>query len=298
MKILLTGANGQVGTELQRRLATTYPNLIAAGRERCDLADLKALEQQVLALQPDVIINAAAYTAVDRAESEPELAQTINGDAPGCLAAVANRLGAVLIHISTDYVFDGTQSHPYRETDPTHPLGQYGQSKLSGEQAVRAACDRHIILRTAWVYGCYGQGNFVKTMLRLGHQRDQLRVVYDQVGTPTWAYDIAVAIGQLLDHLNAETYGTYHFTNSGVTSWYDFAVAIFEEARQQGYPLQIQQVTPITTAEYPTPAARPAYSVLATEKITTLLGQRPPHWRDSLRAMLADYVPTLMDTAI
>jgi len=292
-QVLLTGAGGQVGAELAQRLAPQV-NLIAADRQRCDLSQPQALYDQVMALAPTLIINAAAYTAVDRAETEPELAQRVNAEAPGQLAAAATELGASLVHMSTDYVFDGSQSHPYQETDAPAPLGIYGQSKLAGEEAVRQGCDRHVILRTAWVYGTQGKGNFVKTMLRLGREREELRVVYDQVGTPTWAGDIAAAIGDLLPQLGPETYGTYHFTNSGVASWYDLAVATFAEAEALGLPLALERVVPITTPEYPTPAARPAYSVLATEKITQQLGHRAPHWQSALRTMLAEYVPTLL----
>jgi dTDP-4-dehydrorhamnose reductase len=195
---------------------------------------------------------------------------------------------AGIIHISTDYVFDGSQSQPYRETDPTQPLGAYGLSKQKGEAAVQAACPNHMIVRTAWVYGVQGKGNFVKTMLRLGKEREELRVVADQIGSPTWAKDLAGAIAQYATKLTPETAGIYHYTNSGVCSWYDFAVAIFEEARLLGFPLKIERVVPITTADYPTPARRPAFSVLSLQKTNALLGTIPPHWRDSLRAMLKE----------
>ncbi|MGL5082645.1 MAG: dTDP-4-dehydrorhamnose reductase [Microcoleaceae cyanobacterium] len=289
MQILLVGKDGQLGQEL-------YPllNVIGAvksvGRETLNLADLDTIPQLVEAVKPDVIVNAAAYTAVDKAESELELATAINGKAPALLAETAEKLGARLIHISTDYVFDGTQSHPYATTDLTHPLGAYGQSKLAGEQGIQATQANFAILRTAWVYGVGGKGNFVKTMLRLGAEREELRVVMDQVGSPTWTGDLAQAITQLIHRLNPETSGIYHYTNSGVCSWYDFAIAIFEEAQLLGFPLKIQRVLPITTAEYPTPARRPAYSVLSTTKISELLGETPPHWRQGLRKMLRELV--------
>lgn len=287
MKILLTGAAGQVGQELQSTLAS-LGEVVAVGRDRLDFSQLAAVEHLLEAVQPDLIVNSAAYTAVDKAESEPDAANLVNGKTPGILARAAQQRGAGIIHISTDYVFDGSQSSPYLETDATCPLGVYGASKLLGEEMVRTACDRHMIIRTAWVYGVQGKGNFVKTMLRLGADREELRVVADQVGAPTWAYDLAAAIAQIAPQLTPEIAGTYHYTNSGVTSWYDFAVAIFEEAATLGFPLKIQRVIPITTADYPTPARRPAYSVLSLQKTAALLGAHPPQWRQSLRKMLVE----------
>jgi dTDP-4-dehydrorhamnose reductase len=288
MQILLTGKDGQLGEELYP-LLSSMANVIAVGRDSCDLANPEAIRQVVDKTQPDIIVNAAAYTAVDKAESEAELAMAINGNAPGILATEAEKLGASLIHVSTDYVFNGEKNTPYLETDKTQPLGLYGESKLAGEQAILATNANAIILRTAWVYGAGGKGNFVKTMLRLAAQREELGIVVDQVGSPTWTGDLARAIVDLIPRLNSETYGVYHYTNSGVTSWYDFAVAIFEEAQTLGIPLKIQQVKPITTAEYPTPARRPAYSVLSGRKISELLGSFPPHWRQGLRNMLKQY---------
>jgi dTDP-4-dehydrorhamnose reductase len=240
--------------------------------------------------QPQIIINAAAYTAVDQAESEPELAKAINATAPQILAQEAKKQQAFLIHISTDYVFDGNSCRPYQETDTTNPLSIYGQTKLAGEQAIRQTHAHHLILRTAWVYGTFGKSNFVKTMLRLGGEKEEIRVVADQIGSPTWARDIAETIAELIPLLNSEIAGTYHYTNSGVASWYDFAVAIFEEAQQLGFPLKIQRIVPITTSEYPTPARRPAYSVLACAKIAETLGHHAPHWRQGLRKMLKELV--------
>lgn len=287
MKILLVGSEGQVGQEL--RLALSHMGQVTAwNRGRIDLTKLNEIIPAVLAQQPDMIVNAAAYTAVDRAESESELAYVINAAAPGELAKAAAACSATIVHLSTDYIFDGQQNRPYSTDAQTHPLGVYGQSKLAGELTVQAATPRHVILRTAWVYGAKGKSNFAKTILRLAQERDSLRVVYDQVGTPTWAYDIARAIANLLPQLGPETYGTYHFTNSGVASWYDFAVAIVEETRALGVPLTLNQIEPITTADYPTPARRPAYSVLGGEKIAGMLGTTPPHWRQSLRHMLAE----------
>ncbi|MER3433398.1 MAG: dTDP-4-dehydrorhamnose reductase [Leptolyngbya sp. ERB_1_1] len=284
-RILLIGSNGQVGQELERLLPSDQT--LAVSRSQVDLVDLDRLRTAIRHSQPEVIINAAAYTAVDRAESEPELAHAINAIAPAIMAEEAQRLKAGLIHLSTDYVFDGQKNTPYRETDRTNPVSVYGRSKLSGEDGVRT-CDRHIILRTAWVYGTYGKSNFVKTMLKLGSDREHLRVVVDQVGNPTWAKQIAETIVEILPQLQPEqiSSGIYHITNSGIASWYDFAIAIFEEARSLGWRLKVQEVTPITTAEYPTPAKRPAYSALACQKISGILGEHPAHWRQGLRQML------------
>jgi len=316
MSILLVGSQGQVGQELVKtlpRLAQSVGPLVAVGRAELDLTDLDAIAQKVANTQPKLIVNAAAYTAVDKAESEPELAHRINAEAPGVLAKAAADCGASLVHISTDYVFPGQEPSPRSETDKTGPLSVYGKTKLAGEDAIRSVLASHIILRTAWVYGVYGKGNFVKTMLRLAGERSQLSVVADQVGSPTWAKDIADAITALSTHLLAiapdqtsaqtsaqtpsqpltqQCAGTYHFTDSGTASWYDFAVAIFEEAKALGMPLAIETVNPITTAEYPTPAQRPPYSVMSSQKVAQLLGHEPPQWRESLRKMLQQYVPT------
>lgn len=291
MKILLTGKDGQLGEELQA-LLPEVGLVTAIGRAELDLTQPDAIRQIIRDLEPHLIINAAAYTAVDKAESEPEVAQAINGTAPTVMAEAAQALGATLIHISTDYVFDGQKNTPYLESDPTSPLGVYGQSKLAGEEGIRKCCDRHLILRTAWVYGNGGKGNFVKTMLRLGQEREELRVVVDQVGSPTWTGDLGRAMLQFIEAMEGDRIpqiaGTYHVTNSGAISWYDFANAIFEEAASLGLPLRIQRVLPITTAEYPTPAKRPAYSVLSQQKTAALLGNPQPHWKQGLRQMLAN----------
>lgn len=283
-KVLLIGAKGQVGQELQ----VTLPQLgevISIGREELDLTNSEKIGQLIREIHPDYLVNAAAYTAVDKAETEPDLAYSINATAPKIMAEAAEKIKAKFLHISTDYVFDGRKNTPYLETDLTNPLGVYGQSKLRGEEEIKTVNSQAIILRTAWVYGSYGKSNFVKTMLRLGKEREELKVVVDQVGSPTWAKDIATAITQLL--INADNPpGIYNFTNSGVASWFDLTKAIFEEAKISGIPLKIQRVIPITTAEYPTPAVRPAYSVLSGQKISQQLGYIPPYWRDSLKAML------------
>lgn len=288
-RILLLGSNGQVGTEVHRLL----PEATSLSRPQLDLTNLNQLRDCIRQHKPDVVINAAAYTAVDRAETESDLAQIINADAPRVMAEEVQAIQAALVHISTDYVFDGQKNTPYAESDVTNPTSVYGQTKLAGEVAVQQACDRHFILRTAWVYGVYGKGNFVKTMLRLGRDREQLRVVTDQVGNPTGAKHIATTIAAMLPQMETAQMpaGIYHVTNSGVTSWYDFAIAIFEEARQRGWPLAIKDVVPIMTADYPTPATRPAYSALDCRKISAILGGHPPHWRASLRQMLAELDP-------
>jgi dTDP-4-dehydrorhamnose reductase len=309
-RVLLIGAQGQVGQELVKTLADLpqLGSVVEVSRDILDLTDLSAIATTVADTHPSLIINAAAYTAVDKAESEQALAYRINAEAPRAIAQAAHTCGAALVHISTDYVFAGEAGSPRCETDATGPLGVYGQTKLAGEEAIRDSLEAHIILRTAWVYGTQGKGNFLKTMLRLGKERDSLSVVADQVGSPTWAKDIAETLGQLSVKLGdrphdppdvqgqnspeceaSNLFGTYHFTNSGVASWYDFAIAIFEEARNLGIPLKVQTVRPIATADYPTPASRPAYSVLNCQKIARALGYSAPHWRASLRAMMEDY---------
>lgn len=289
-RILLIGKDGQLGYELDTVLQP-LGDLVTVGRNTMDLTVPDQIRHAIRTYEPQVIVNAAAYTAVDKAEHEPELAEAINSVAPKVMAEEAQQLQATLIHVSTDYVFDGTQNTPYTETDPTNPMGVYGQTKLKGEQAIQAVCDRHFILRTAWVYGVGGKGNFVKTMLRLGAEREELRVVVDQVGTPTCTGDLAQAIAQLTDKVLNDSAadslsGLYHYTNSGAISWYDFAESIFDEASTLGFPLTVQRVVPITTAEYPTAATRPAYSVLSTRKIQSILGDPPPYWRNGLRQVL------------
>jgi len=238
--------------------------------------------------EPQIIINAAAYTAVDKAESEPELVNKINAIPPKILAQEAEKSQAQLIHISTDYVFDGKTNHPYRENDSTNPLSVYGKTKLAAEQAICSNCSNYMILRTAWVYGSQGKSNFVKTMLRLGEQKPELKIVTDQIGSPTWAKDIAQTIALLITK-NHQQSGIYHYTNSGVASWYDFAIAIFEEAKLLDFPLKIERIIPIATSEYPTPATRPSYCVLNCAKISAILESNPPHWRQSLRKMLQEF---------
>ncbi|MEO0948829.1 MAG: dTDP-4-dehydrorhamnose reductase [Cyanobacteria bacterium J06641_5] len=287
-RILLVGAQGQLGQDLLPLLAT-QGDLTIVGRNELDLTQSDAIRVLVGEAAPDLIVNAAAYTAVDKAESEPDIAKAVNAEAPTLFAKLARDRGAALIHVSTDYVFDGQKGSPYLESDPTDPLGVYGRTKELGEQGIlTSGLERYAIVRTAWVYGALGKGNFVKTMLHLGKDREALNVIADQIGSPTWTQDLAAAIANLGPKIavaSAES-GLYHFTNSGVASWYDLAVATFEEARALGFPLQIQTVEPIATADYPTPAQRPAYSVLAGQKLAAVLGGSAPHWRASLRQML------------
>ena len=278
MKILLTGPTGQVGWELAPRLGA-LGEVVALDRPALDLADGDAaIRARVRELRPDVIVNAAAYTAVDRAESEPELASAINGVAPGVLAEEAKRIDALLIHYSTDYVFDGAKAGPYTEEDAPNPLSVYGRTKLEGERAIQASGCRHLILRTSWVYASRGH-NFLLTMLRLGAERPELRVVDDQRGAPTWARDIADATVKLLA---APPTGLFHLTAAGETTWHGFTTEIFR--RTALTPV----VKPIHAAAYPTAARRPANSVLDTAKLRRATGIAIPPWTDRLAACLAE----------
>ncbi|NEO28067.1 MAG: dTDP-4-dehydrorhamnose reductase, partial [Kamptonema sp. SIO4C4] len=280
------GTTGQLGQAIQRQFSQQGKDLIAVGRDRCDFTQPESMRQLLREIQPQTIINCAAYTAVDRAESEPQLAQTINATAPQILAAEAAQMGAFLVHFSTDYVFDGQQCRPYTEEDTPNPLNQYGKSKHQGETAIAASCCQYLTLRTSWVYGAYGHGNFVKTMIRLGKEREELRVVDDQIGTPTWTGDLA----HLITQIPPDFTGLYHYSNSGVASWYDFAVTIFAEARNLGVSLALKRVVPIPTSEYPTAAQRPAYSVLSSQSLMQQLDHIPPHWQSSLNQMLKNYL--------
>ena len=288
MNILLTGRNGQVGWELARALLP-LGRVHAFGHAELDLADAAAVRRKLDELRPDVIVNAAAYTAVDKAESEPEQANAVNAAAPALLAQEAVQRGALLIHYSTDYVFDGAKASPYVETDPTNPLGAYGRSKLAGEEGIRASGCDHLIFRTSWVYAARG-ANFLRTILRLAAEREELRIVMDQVGAPTWARLIAEATALALRQALAERRhgrfesGLFHLACAGETSWHGFASAIVEG--RQG--LRVKAVTPITTAEYPLPAARPASSRLATDKFRARFGLALPDWRDCLQLCLEE----------
>ncbi|KFF63541.1 dTDP-4-dehydrorhamnose reductase [Pectobacterium brasiliense] len=278
MKILLTGANGQLGRCFQDRLPTEW-KILATDTAELDITDLARVEEIVKHFQPDAIVNAAAYTAVDKAESEPELAEKINVTGPENLAVVASKQGIRLVHVSTDYVFDGNATEPYSEDSATNPLSVYGKTKLAGEQAVAKASPEAIIVRTAWVFSEYGN-NFVKTMLRLAKERDTLSVVNDQRGCPTYAGDLAQAIISLLEK-NAEG-GIYHYCGDEEVSWYEFAQAIFSTAVQKALLSKAPTLTPITTAQYPTPAHRPSYSTLAGEKIKAL-GITFSDWESALK---------------
>lgn len=303
-RLLVVGGNGQVGRELRRSLrplgevvATTRDGRLdaldndasGAAGIAADLADTGALAALVRDLAPAAVINAAAYTAVDKAETEREAAFRINAEAPGALARACTAAGIPLVHYSTDYVFDGQGARPYREDDPTAPLGVYGASKLAGEEAVRAAGGRHLVFRTAWVYAAHGH-NFLRTMLRLGAERDELRVVADQVGAPTPAALIAdvtaTALAQALAR-DAQPGGTWHLAAAGQTSWHGFAEAIFAEAVAAGLLPRAPRVVPITTADYPAPARRPAYSCLDTDSLRRDFAVELPQWRTALGDVIA-----------
>lgn len=287
MRILLTGAAGQVGRELRRCLAP-LGEVAAFDRAGLDLADAQRVRAVVSEVQPEAIVNAGAYTAVDQAESDAPAAQAINATAPGILAEEARRLGARLVHYSTDYVFDGAAPQPYRESDTPAPLGVYGRSKLAGEEAIRAVGADALILRTSWVYGAHGR-NFLRTMLRLGRERDELRVVADQMGAPTWSRMIAQATALLLVHPARPT-GLFHLAAAGETTWHGFACALLDEARALGLEpaVKVRRVVPIATADYPLPARRPANSRLDCDLLARQTGLRLPRWRESLRMCLED----------
>ncbi|PWU16740.1 MAG: dTDP-4-dehydrorhamnose reductase [Verrucomicrobia bacterium] len=286
-RILLIGKNGQVGWELRRTLAP-LGQIICTGSADLDLSNTDAIRQFVRQSEPEIIVNAAAYTAVDKAEAEPEMAGKINGEAPEVLARECARAGALLIHYSTDYVFDGTKNRPYVETDEPNPLNVYGKTKLLGEQSIRATDCAHLIFRLCWVYGGRGQ-NFMLTMIRLARGQQPLRVVNDQVGCPTWSRLIAETTALALKQLLAATdkavlYGTYHLAAAGQTSWFDFAKVIVELHNQRFKTHKV--VYPITTAEFPRPARRPAYSVLDGGKLRRTFGLQLPQWKESLELVL------------
>lgn len=294
MTVLLFGGNGQLGQELQRALAplgtlvaTTRSGTLPDG-SACETADFNEPESLAALLdrvRPEVVVNAAAYTAVDRAEDDRDAAWRANAEAPGVIARWCAAVGVPLVHYSTDYVFDGQGTRPYREDDATAPLGVYGASKLAGEEAIRAAGGRHLIFRTAWVYASHS-ANFLRTMLRVGAERDVLRVVADQVGTPTPAALIADVTAQALQHAGGLS-GTWHLTATGETSWHGFAEAIFDEAVSTGKLARAPKVEAITTADYPTPARRPAYSHLDVRKLESDFGIGLPNWQEGLKRVIA-----------
>jgi len=286
-RILLVGKVGQVGWELRRTLAP-MARVTCVDFPEIDLTAGDSIRRWAQETRPNIVINAAAYTAVDKAESETDKAMKINGVAPGILAEEAKKLGALLVHYSTDYVFDGAKGEPYIESDAPNPLGAYGRTKLAGDEAVRAIGGAHLIFRLCWVYGARGQ-NFMLTMMRLAREREKLRVVGDQVGCPTWSRMVAeataLALRQVVAAGNWDGFiGTYHLASSGVTSWHGFAKAIIALMPAEGKKCSV--VEAITTAEYPTPTKRPAYSVLNCDKLQRTFGLRLPHWEESLKQVL------------
>ena len=302
-RILLIGGTGQVGHELAVMLPRVGEVLVS-DRSVLDLTRSDDIVRTIRETQPQIIVNAAAYTAVDLAEKEPEKARAINTDAPAAMAAEAANMNALLVHYSTDYVFDGLKESPYSEDDPTNPLNVYGKTKLDGENAIRDSGCRHLILRTAWVYATRGK-NFLLTILRLASQREELRIVSDQIGAPTWAHEIARATNSILERHaaaapgDAPATGTFHVTAGGTTNWHAFATAILEEvaklpganpwlnAALTGGSIVTKRITPITTADYPTPACRPPYSVLSNARLAAAFRLQLPEWRDQLKAALA-----------
>jgi dTDP-4-dehydrorhamnose reductase len=285
MKVLVTGSKGQLGWELQRS-QPKGADVVWTDVAELDIADLAAVNKLVKSVNPAVIINAAAYTAVDKAESQAELSFKINRDGAGNLAKAAQLIGSRLLHVSTDFVFDG-QGKPYQTGDAVNPLSVYGASKFEGEQAVLAGCDKALVVRTAWVYCSHG-GNFVKTMLKLMAEKPALSVVCDQVGSPTWAKGLATTLWTY-SQLPKAASGVVHYTDSGVASWYDFAVAIQEEALKLGLLKVAVPIAPIPASQYPTPAKRPGFSVLDKSSSEVVVGTAP-HWRVQLREMLKELV--------
>ena len=296
MKILLLGKNGQVGWELQRSLAP-LGEVLALDRHSSggagDLAQPNAVAQTVVDLRPDVVVNAAAYTAVDKAQAEPELARTVNALAPAAVARAAQQVGAWLLHFSTDYVFNGQGQTPWREGDATGPLNVYGQTKLEGEQHIQSLCPQHLIVRTSWVYAARG-GNFAKTMLRLAQEREQLSVVSDQVGAPTGADLLADLSAHLLrsavGSADLDLAGVYHACAAGETTWYDYAQYVFAQAQAKGVALKVapSQVQPVASSAYPTAAQRPLNSRLDCTRLQATFGLHLPHWQLGVQRMLAE----------
>jgi len=309
-KILLTGKTGQIGSELLC-LLSDLGEVVAPSRKELDLLNPENIRNVVREVRPNLIVNSAAFTAVDAAEAENKTAYAINADAPGLLGQEAKRIGAALVHYSTDYVFDGRKSTPYEESDATAPLNVYGKSKLAGEQAIQAAGAPHLIFRTAWVYSTRGR-NFLLTILRLATEREELKIVRDQIGAPTWSREVAAATARILAQTLSEgdwaagfsqAVGIYHMTASGQTSWYDFATVILEAAPQippetpwfstvtRGKPFVAKRIVPISTAEYPTPASRPGYSVLSNSRLAKKFGFALPDWQVQLNRCLSGNSP-------
>lgn len=293
MKILLTGATGQVGWELARTLLP-IGEVIAVDRNQADLADLSSLRAIIQQHKPNVIVNPAAYTAVDKAESEQGTAFLVNAEAPGVLAEEANKIGAMLVHYSTDYVFDGSKNAPYTEGDSTNPSNVYGQSKLAGEKAIQSIANDFLILRTSWVYASRGN-NFLKTILRLAAEREELKIVSDQIGSPTWARLIAETTAHVVWQAMKQrqdsrfSSGVYHLTSSGETSWHGFAEKIVDIVREQGkVELKNRAIQPIPTTDYPLPAQRPANSRLSSDRLEQQFGLTLPSWDNALKLCMQE----------
>lgn len=299
-RILVTGASGQVGEALTRMLMPVG-DLIAPSRAELDLADAKSIRKAMREYRPLWVVNAAAHTAVDKAESEPELAFAINAEAPQIFAEEAKKIGATLIHFSTDYVFDGAKESPYVESDPAGPLNVYGRSKLAGELALSASGAPHFVFRTSWVYGATGK-NFLRSILRLAQDREHLRIVGDQHGAPTWSFDLARLTAHVIAHVERlaadakcslqevvlSASGIYHATSAGETTWYGFAVQAISEMQAREPNAKLATVEAISTAQYPTPAKRPLNSRLDCTKLREVFQWRMPDWRDSLNTVMAD----------
>lgn len=290
MKILITGAQGQVGKELAQIANEKGFDVVAASRADLDITQAQSVENYITQCQPDIVINAAAHTAVDKAESEQDLAFAINRDGAKNIANACKKQNIPLLHISTDYVFDGTKSEPYSEDDTVSPLGIYGESKWQGEEAIRKNLNDYLILRVAWVFGAQGN-NFVKTMMRLGNDRDELNVVADQFGGPSPAKNIAHTLINLAEQYqtdNTLAWGTYHYCGNLKTTWYDFAKEIFKQAFELGLLNKKVKVNPITTEEYPTAAERPGNSMLDCSKLKTTFGIEMPEWKEALKQVLME----------
>lgn len=307
LKIAIVGRSGQLAWEANRQFQG-LGQIICVGRPEFDLADIDGVRAEIRRIKPSILINAAAYTAVDQAESEPEAATKINSDAPCAMAEEAKRLGALFITYSTDYVFDGKSPFPYKEEEPTAPLNVYGASKLSSERAVAAVGGSHLIFRTSWVYGARGK-NFLKTILKLAAERPELRIVDDQIGAPTWSRDLADATRKIIEQLAAKSSsakisivealgdrsGIYHMTAAGSVSWYGFATAIVEEMRKRGLSKgNPAQVIPILSSQFPTPAARPHNSRLSNQKLSRVFGVSLPPWRESLVSVMDELMNELL----
>ncbi|MEH7095079.1 dTDP-4-dehydrorhamnose reductase [Neobacillus vireti] len=278
MKVVVTGVKGQLGYDLEKQLTARNHQVFGIDRTQLDITDEQAVKAYIESVNPDAVLHCAAYTNVDAAEEDKETAYNVNALGAKYLAEAASKVGAKMVYVSTDYVFDGTASEPYEVDHPTHPLGVYGETKFAGEEFVKMSLDRYFIVRTAWVFGINGN-NFVKTMLRLAEERDELGVVHDQVGSPTYTVDLARF---MIDLVESDQYGVYHATNEGVCSWYEFAVEIFNQAGVN------VKVNPLTSEQFPRPAARPKYSVLSKKKIMDQGFTPLPNWKEALSAYLRE----------